>query len=272
MKPLKNSLYFLDYLEALRVHYPAIYELGEEEVVRLTQTGLGWLYNLARQTTLDPPRFVKPKLRSLGYAMNVKNLSYPRDCHRSHSVALSYKGVLHLKSVFDQVLYANLLWELQPRTVFELGLLQGGSALWFADQLDVQCGGGEVHGFERFVECVHPTVRHPRLHIHPADLNDIESIVNVFEDAPRPWLVVDDAHANLEGLLPFLTARMEDGDYLVIEDLFQFPPPDTSLVHTFDVLQEAGFWVDTRYTDAFGFNVTQSPNAWLRKGDPPSTD
>jgi cephalosporin hydroxylase len=244
--------------------------LGEEEVARQTQTGLGWLYNLARQNTPDPPRFVKPTMRSLGYAMNAKNLSYPRDCHRRLSVALSYKGVLHLKSVFDQVLYANLLWELRPRTVFELGLLQGGSALWFADQLDVQCGGGEVHGFERFVECVHPSVRHPRLHVHQADLNDLGAVAPVFEGAPRPWLVVDDAHANLEGLIPFVAERMADGDYLVVEDVFLFPTPDAGLGRTLAALEEAGFWVDTRYTDAFGFNVTQSPNAWLRKGEPPA--
>lgn len=57
----------------------------------------------------------------------------------------SYKGLIRLKPAIDLVLYSNLIWELQPRNILEFGSLQGGSALWFADQLQVLCGKGEVH-------------------------------------------------------------------------------------------------------------------------------
>jgi hypothetical protein len=96
-------------------------------------------------------------------------------------------------------------------------------------------------------------------------MENINSAASIFETAPKPWLVVDDAHANIEGIISFLASRMVDGDYFVLEDAFQFPVGNKNLVLILEALEQAGFWVDTRYTDAFGFNVTQSPNAWLRK-------
>ena len=40
-----------------------------------------------------------------------------------------------LKDPFDLTIAQQLLWELKPRTVIELGAYKGGSALWTADML-----------------------------------------------------------------------------------------------------------------------------------------
>ena len=38
-----------------------------------------------------------------------------------------------MKSPIDMALYMQLLWDLKPSTIIELGALEGGSALFFSD-------------------------------------------------------------------------------------------------------------------------------------------
>jgi cephalosporin hydroxylase len=185
----------------------------------------------------------------------------------------SYRGLIHLKPAIDLVLYSNLIWELQPRTIVEFGSLQGGSALWFADQLEALCGHGGVHSFELCYRCISPRASHPRLRFYEADLRDLGSIDSkLLARLPHPWLVVDDAHENLDELVPFISGFIEPGDYYVVEDVFCFHPDRVGREHmafgadrlatTLDTL---GYVVDTKYTDAFGVNVTASPNGWLAR-------
>lgn len=71
------------------------------------------------------------------------------------ALALTYKGLINIKTPFDLALYARLIWELQPKTILELGSFQGGSALWFADHMSVLCEvPGEVHSFELHTRCI----------------------------------------------------------------------------------------------------------------------
>ncbi len=47
---------------------------------------------------------------------------------RSH-----WRGVRMLKYPPTQAAYHDLLWELRPRTIIELGVYAGGSLIWFRD-------------------------------------------------------------------------------------------------------------------------------------------
>ena len=47
-----------------------------------------------------------------------------------------YKGVPTLKCAEDLQIYHEILWQLRPRLVIETGTCFGGSALWFADQIE----------------------------------------------------------------------------------------------------------------------------------------
>ena len=47
----------------------------------------------------------------------------------------TWRGVSLMKDPLDLTILQQLLWELKPRTVFEFGAYEGGSALWFADLL-----------------------------------------------------------------------------------------------------------------------------------------
>lgn len=269
-----------EYLRVLRQHHPEFFpEQGNSVADRELHIGVvdNWVADLEKLTVDAPDRFQRITDRPWTPAWPAWIASGVGKSLRHAAVHSSYKGLVRLKSAIDVVLYAGLIWELQPRTILEFGSLQGGSGLWLADQLDSFCGSGEVHSFDRCVDCVSPRAAHARLRFHQADLRDLTTLDGAWlEKLDHPWLVIDDAHENLEKLVAFMGSLMRNGDYYVIEDVFLWHPDRVgaptasdpeSIRRTAIACDAHGFVVDTKYTDAFGVNVTSAPNGWLRLGD-----
>ena len=175
---------------------------------------------------------------------------------------MHYKGLLNVKSPMDLALYSMLIWELKPATIIEFGALQGGSAVWFADQLQAQLGGGVVHSFDLNAESVSARARHPSVHFHHADMRSPETLdAGLFAALEHPWLVIDDAHVNVLNVLDWVSQFAATGDYYIIEDVVGALPAD----ELDRLLSARSFLVDTFYCDNFGYNCTISPNGWLRR-------
>jgi cephalosporin hydroxylase len=163
---------------------------------------------------------------------------------------LRWRGMPLMKNVFDFAMYPALIAELRPRTVFEIGSGLGASAAWFADLMS-SCGiDGHVHSVDR----VKPQMEHPQVRFRqgdcaaPAGLFDPE----LLQSAPHPWLVVEDAHHNVVGVLKHLHGFLSAGDYLVVEDSDIKRPA----LREFIGAHPGAYLVDTRFTDNFGRNAT----------------
>ncbi len=266
--PTRKSRFFgTEYIAALQQHYPEFVE-GESRHTVDRDLHIGfvnkWIENIDTVGQEGPKRFQRMADRPWASARSAWACSGGGPNLRHAGAYGSYKGLIHLKPAIDLVLYSNLIWELEPKTILEFGSLQGGSGLWFADQLGLM-SGGEVHSFELCHKCISKRASHPRLHFHRVNLNDLATLdSDLLERMPHPWLVVDDAHANLANLIPFVAALMEPGDYYVIEDALTNLTSSGigALVRLCDSLE---LLVDTRFTDGFGLNVTCAPNGWLVK-------
>jgi cephalosporin hydroxylase len=81
---------------------------------------------------------------------------------------------------------------------------------------------------------------------------------------PHPWCVIDDAHANVVGVLHYLDPFIELGDHVVIEDTCA-PAKYRSLRKLMTSDFGRRYHVDTSYTDRFGYNGTWNWNGYLRK-------
>lgn len=208
-------------------------------------------------------RFARPSAR--GWMSAIYPKTFDKRSTKIGALALIYKGLIQLKTPFDLALYTRLIWELQPRTILELGSLQGGSALWFADQMSVLCEKpGEVHSFDLHTKCIHESAKHPLLTFHQVDLSQVATFEeNLLTRLPHPWLVIDDAHVKIFSMFSYLNNFLTSGDYYVIED--NPMKADKGIIEGFQLVERSGFLIDTYYTDAFGMNVTCAPNAWLRK-------
>lgn len=208
-------------------------------------------------------RFAKPSAR--GWKSSIYPWSFPKQATKVGALALTYKGLINMKTPFDLALYTRLVWELQPRTILELGSFQGGSGLWFADHMSMLCDNpGTVHSFDLDTNRIHENAKHPLLTFHKADLANLETLDKaLLMGLPHPWLVIDDAHVEVFSIFSYLRHLLVPGDYYVIEDV----PIEANkeVIDGLQFVEQAGFLVDTYYTDGFGINLTCAPNAWLRK-------
>lgn len=208
-------------------------------------------------------RFAKPSAR--GWSSSINPKIFPNRSTKLGALSLTYKGLMHVKTPFDLALYTRLIWELQPRTILELGSLQGGSGLWLADHMSVLCENpGEVHSFDLHTKCIHESAKHPLLTFHEIDLSQVETLdKGLLMRLAHPWLVIDDAHVQIFSTFSYLNHFLVSGDYYVIED--NPMRADKEIVDGLELVEKSGFLIDTYYTDAFGSNLTCAPNAWLRK-------
>jgi cephalosporin hydroxylase len=163
---------------------------------------------------------------------------------------MRWHGTPLMKNVFDFAMYPALLAELRPRTVFEIGSGLGASAVWFADHLAI-CG---VEATVHSVDITKVEAEYPNVTYYQGDCSDPTSLfaADLLRSAPRPWLVVEDAHHNVAAVLAHMHQFTEPGDYLVVED---------SDVKRQDLRQFLGarpgdYLVDTHFTDNFGRNAT----------------
>ena len=187
----------------------------------------------------------------------------------------SYKGIKTLKCPFDLALYTLLLWNVKPRTIFEIGSFNGGSALWLADQLRAFGIDGGVLSFD-----VTPitALSDPLVSYRFGDAGNLGDVLSAeeMEKLPRPFLVIkDSSHQRTHSLsvLNFFAPHMRTGEYIIVEDGIvtdlgvadQFDGGPAAAIAEFMAAHEHDWQVDTDYCDFFGPNVTWNINGYLRK-------
>jgi len=163
---------------------------------------------------------------------------------------MQWKGLPLFKTAYDFSIYSMMLWALKPQTIIELGSGTGASAVWLADLGAAFGTAGTIHS----VDLYPPELQHERVRFIQGDCRDVNAIFDraFLETAAHPWLLIEDAHVNVLGILTHFHPHLRPGDYAVVEDSagkqreisrFLTDAPDC-------------YKVDTYYTDFFGRNVT----------------
>jgi cephalosporin hydroxylase len=162
-----------------------------------------------------------------------------------------WKGLPMFKSAFDLAIYQQLLEELRPRHVLELGSGSGASAIWLRDMATALCGT-EVDVVS--VDIAPPAMVEPGIRFLHRDCRNRDEVAALLDslDWDRPVLVIEDAHEGVAGMLELLHPWLTKGDYLIIED--SRGKQDIIAASAFATRET--FAVDTRYLDLFGTNVT----------------
>jgi Cephalosporin hydroxylase len=163
---------------------------------------------------------------------------------------LQWRGLPLMKTVFDFAIYPQLLAELRPRSIFEIGSGSGASALWLADHAALLKLESYVHS----VDLTPVDQSHPGVTFYAGDCSDPARLFDagLLDRAPHPWLVIEDAHHNVAAVLARFHAFMRKGDYLYVEDS-EIKRDD---IRQFLAGREGCYLVDTKFTDFFGRNAT----------------
>lgn len=186
-----------------------------------------------------------------------RSQNFPMSQGRFYSV--KWKDYSMMKTTFDLAIYQMLLWELQPKTIIEIGAGLGGSAVWMSDIMTSYNLEHTIFSFD----ILPPKINHSKIHFIQADCNEIEQAVSLHQlkTLPHPWLVIEDAHVNVVGVLNHFHTFLEKGDYLVVED------SDSKELELgkFLINKSESYKVDTLYCDYFGVNVTCSCDSIFRR-------
>ena len=170
---------------------------------------------------------------------------------------MQWKGMPLFKTVYDFSIYAMLLWALKPRTIIELGCGTGASAVWLADLMTMFGIDGRVYS----VDVKKPVLSHDRVSFIEGDCLAITTVFtdDFLKSAAHPWVIIEDAHVNVYGVLHHFHDHVKPGDYVVIED----SAGKQDDIGKFLAGQPGCYKVDTHYTDFYGRNVTCAQDSIL---------
>jgi cephalosporin hydroxylase len=210
----------------------------------------------------------------------------PREAIRAISEGkhfISYRGIPMAKDPFDKLLYETLFFELQPRTIIELGAYTGASALWMADTLQTYELDANVYSVDIDLGLVDSAVQnHPHVTFIQGDCNNIAAVFppQMLADLPHPLVLIDDAHVNIEGVYKYFHQHgFQTDDYLIVEDTIPWIPgtfgkSDSDAewgdwkwreIRGFFEAHKGEYFVDRYYTDFFGYNATWNWNGFFRR-------
>lgn len=147
----------------------------------------------------------------------------PRDLGYDDFSRYHWRGLRLLKDPETQAAYHNLLWELRPRTIIELGVFSGGSLVWFRDLTKMMGLDCQVIGLDRnLARCQIPAGEMTNISLHEGDCAQLDTLAPLRAVA-HPLIVIDDAHVNTFNVLKWAVDNvLELGDYFIIEDMMSF--------------------------------------------------
>jgi cephalosporin hydroxylase len=187
----------------------------------------------------------------------------------------TYKGVPTLKNPFDFALYPKLLWQIRPRTIFEIGSNRGGSALWLSDLMRTFSLPFHVHSID--INKV-TDLQIPDVTFHRGDARNLEKTLlpEMLEKQSRPFLIIEDSDHQAQtvlSVLRFFDKWIEPGEYIVVEDGIIAPMGDArdygggphAAIVQFLEERSGDYEIDFNYCDWFGLNVTWNVNGYLRR-------
>ena len=147
----------------------------------------------------------------------------------------------------DLVLYEMLFYELEPKTIIELGAYTGASALWMADRLNSLGIDGSVLAVDIDLSLVDDAAKsRPGVEFVEGDCNQIERLFKpqALAELPHPLILIDDAHVNIEGVYRhFHQHALQPGDYMIIEDTIPWIPG------TFGSSDDSREWGDWKWQE-----------------------
>lgn len=207
-------------------------------------------------------------MKNFGYTDKVKfNV---RTIENGHHKVL-YKSVPLIKCPFDYVIMQMIIFEVKPDLIIEIGTNRGGSALYFADLLDL-LGKGVVHTID-VVDMVFPEVKiHPKIKFFKEGFEGygLEN-VSGFENV----LIVEDAshiYEDVKATIHKFKGLVKKDSYMIIEDGIldqlgwknKYNGGPNKAIKEF-IKEDDSFIIDRKWCDMFGVNATFNTNGYLKK-------
>lgn len=187
----------------------------------------------------------------------------------------SYKGESLLKNPFDLSIYTQLLYDVNPQTIIEIGSYKGASACWLSD-MTYSLFNKRTPILSIDINPVALTCDDVQFII--GDANNLELVLdNKLSELKHPILVIEDSNhqpSTSLKVLEYFHNILHVNDYIVVEDSIVLFLPDKAnydgygpalAIDTFLRKYPDNYIIDSRYCDHYGYNVTWNTNGYLRR-------
>ena len=189
----------------------------------------------------------------------------------------TYFGLKTLKSPIDFWIYQEMIYELKPDVIIEIGNYSGGSTLALAHMCDL-LSNGRVIGLDLSHAAVDKTVKaHKRITLIEGDAcASFERVAKLIKPDDNVLVIEDSLHtfANTLAVLETYSPLIKPGGYFIVEDGICYHglnggpwPGPYEAVEAF-VSRNNSFVID-RSREAF--LITWNPKGYLRRIDPENT-
>jgi cephalosporin hydroxylase len=186
---------------------------------------------------------------------------------------VTWMGKKTIKNVLDAWIYQEIIFEVKPEVIIEIGSLEGGSTLFLANMLDL-IGNGQVISID--IDRTYWQITHPRIHLVTGDGIDKKVVDEVTHQCygKRVILIHDGDHSREHVFqdLKVYSDLISVGGYLIVEDgaIDIFPPGDGlgqlsqgPLYGVRDFLsQDSRFIIDNKKER---YLLTSNPDGYLKK-------
>jgi cephalosporin hydroxylase len=185
--------------------------------------------------------------------------------HRHYT---EYLGRKILKTPFDWIVLGDIIQDTRPEIIIEIGVYEGGAALWMANLLDSMQAPGQIIGID--IRDIPAAVQHPRISWVIGDCIDDRVVAQVEElcDGKRGLVIEDSDHKYhvTKSILNAYERFVAQGSYFIVEDtIVEFlglPPTPGPLnaVKEFVAARDGAFVIDRSREK---YIITHNPMGYL---------
>jgi cephalosporin hydroxylase len=182
----------------------------------------------------------------------------------------TYFGVQAVKNPGDAWIYQEIVTDMQPDVIIEVGVKHGCGALMMAHLCDLM-GKGRVIGVDITLSLVHQTViDHPRITLLEGDACAMFNIIkSMIDPTDRVLIIEDSAHSyqNTINVLNTYSPLIGVGDYFIVEDSINyegvFPNQDFGVANAITDFVNQGNFVSDRTREPYV--ITWNPCGFLKR-------
>jgi cephalosporin hydroxylase len=183
----------------------------------------------------------------------------------------TYFGVPTIKSTTDSWIYQEIIYEMKPDVILEIGNEHGGSTLMLAHLLDL-IGNGKVIGLDISHAVIHEEVKkHPRITLIEGDACGMyDEVMKHINEGDRVLVIEDSSHTyeNTLNVLRTYSGLTRAGDYFIVEDSIchhgvdEGPSPGPYEAIEAFVSENKDFKIDRKKE---AFCITWNPKGFLKR-------
>ncbi len=132
----------------------------------------------------------------------------------------SYLGIHTCKSPLDMWVYQEIIYEVQPDVIIEIGCGRGGGTLYLANLCD-SINQGRVLGIDIEIHKHKRVVDHPRIKLLQGDANLLfDKVSELVFNCKKVLIIEDSSHTceNTLSLLRLYSPLVSLGSYFIVED------------------------------------------------------